>query len=159
MQQTQTTNHGKPPTFLQGNFQIYNLFSFLICSFILMDSQKKGTHTHASLCASSQHRIMQDTTVQSQLLNKTTPSSYMSKWQTKPLSTKHPIKSEPDRTSFPFWGKTGCESDSAWERGRIEKNRVLVGNLQTQIEQGLFYYSSLTAQIYFNLLLHRDKKG
>lgn len=36
----------------------------------------------------------------------------MSKWQTKPLSTKHAIKSEPDRTSFPFGGKTGCVSDS-----------------------------------------------
>lgn len=72
---------------------------------------------------------MQDTTVLSQLLNKTTPSSYMSKWQTKPLSTKHAIKSEPDRTSFAFWGKTGCMSDSVGGRGRIEKNRVLVGNL------------------------------
>lgn len=39
----------------------------------------------------------------------------MSKWQTKPLSTKHAIKSEPDRTSFPFGGKTGCVSDSVGE--------------------------------------------
>lgn len=38
----------------------------------------------------------------------------MSKWQTKSLSTKHAIKSEPENF-FPFGGKTGCVSDSAGE--------------------------------------------